>query len=99
MHRQRLLCHVQREPVDCGVQGVVARVEQAKIKLRLARIVGLYDAKRGYSIDDLYPDSRLDALIRWLDSADARVRRLTARRAMKAPPIASKPRRRLAARR
>ena len=41
---------------------------------------------------------RLDALIRWLDSADARLRRLPALRATEAPRVASRPRRRLAAR-
>ena len=42
---------------------------------------------------------RLDALIRWLDSADARVRRLPAGDEVKATRVASGPRRRLGARR
>ena len=42
---------------------------------------------------------RLDAMIRWLDSADARVRRLPAATAVNAASVASGPRRRLGARR
>ena len=37
---------------------------------------------------------RLDALIRWLDSADARVRRLPAARAVTTPRVSATPRRR-----
>jgi DNA-binding PadR family transcriptional regulator len=42
---------------------------------------------------------RLDALIRWLDAADARLRRLPAPGPTEALPLASRPRRRLVARR
>jgi DNA-binding PadR family transcriptional regulator len=42
---------------------------------------------------------RLDALIRWLDSADARVRRLPSAHDAKPARVSAKPRRRLAARR
>jgi DNA-binding PadR family transcriptional regulator len=73
---------------------------------RLVELMQRYTRLKEEALDDisvaLVVDAeifRLDALIRWLDSADARLRRLPALRATETPRVASRPSRRLVARR
>ena len=92
--------------VAVGMPGVDVQVLLQIHRHRLVELMQRYTRLKEEALEDvgaaLVVDAeifRLDALIRWLDSADARVRRLAARRAVKAPRIASKPLGRLAARR
>lgn len=93
--------------VAMGVPGVdVTEVVQAH-RHRLVELMQRYTRLKEEELDDvsvaLVVDAeifRLDALIRWLDSADARLKRLpTTRRPAEAPRTRSRPRSRLAARR
>jgi len=91
--------------VALGVPGVdVPEVLQIH-RHRLVELMQRYTRLKEDALEDvsvaLVVDAeifRLDALIRWLDSADARVNRLPSPRVVEAPHAASRPRRRLAAR-
>jgi DNA-binding PadR family transcriptional regulator len=92
--------------VALGVPGVDVPEMLQIHRHRLVELMQRYTRLKEDALDDvgmaLVIDAeifRLDALIRWLDSADARVRRLPEDRAVKPPRITSSPRRRLAARR
>ena len=92
--------------VALGVPGVdVPEVLQIH-RHRLVELMQAYTRLKEDALEDvrvaLVVDAeifRLDALIRWLDSADARLRRLPAAGAIEAPSIASRPRRKVVARR
>jgi DNA-binding PadR family transcriptional regulator len=92
--------------VALGVPGVDAPELLQIHRHRLVELMQRYTRLKEDALDDLgvalVVDAeifRLDALIRWLDSADARVRRLLAAPAVKPARLASRPRHRLAARR
>src|SRR5207253_460253 len=92
--------------VALGVPGVdVPEVLQIH-RHRLVELMQRYTRLKEEALDDisaaLVVDAeifRLDALIRWLDSADARLRRLPTLPATETPRFSSRPRRRLVARR
>jgi DNA-binding PadR family transcriptional regulator len=92
--------------VAMGVPGVDVPGLLQVHRHRLVELMQRYTRLKGDALDDLgvalVVDAeifRLDALIRWLDAADARVRRLPAPGAVKVGRVAPGPRRRLAARR
>ncbi len=92
--------------VAMGVPGVDMPELLQVHRRRLVEVMQRYTRLKEDAVDDvgvaLVVDAeifRLDALIRWLDSADARLRRLPAAPAVKPARAASRPRPRLAARR
>src|SRR5947208_1477763 len=92
--------------VALGVPGVDVPELLQVHRRRLVEMMQRYTRLKEDALDDvgvaLVVDAeifRLDALIRWLDSADARVRRLPPSTAVKPARSTSAPRRRLGARR
>jgi DNA-binding PadR family transcriptional regulator len=92
--------------VALGVPGIDVPELLQIHRHRLVELMQRYTRLKEDAIEDigaaLVVDAeifRLDALIRWLDSADARLRRLPAAGEVKAARVASGPRRRLGARR